>query len=364
MVVKAVQNYVNLVNGLTKMTQDRALATARSLLAHAGLEDVANDATGRVTKLAEEIMLASRANRELMENLVAGEVDKAAGRFGYVRTDEVEALREEIADLRASLARAAAEADRPAKKATGRKSASAASAAGAAGFATSPAAQGFATPPVSGTAKKTTPRAPRKRSTQPPLGGAPATPGSDPFSETVNEGPDISSPLPPGPVIPNPVEVGATSPAEPTSPAGEQEPIALGSAVSEAIEARTPVAELEVPEPHEAALELVTTTAELVPTEPTTEPTAGPTPPEASTTDKAAAKRAASRKSATPRKATTKKSAAAKTSTAGTSSTRKAPASSTTKKSPAKRATKKSSPAGTPETEMPAVMNVDQDADQ
>lgn len=357
MVVKAVQNYVNLVNGLTKMTQDRALATARSLLAHAGLEDVANDATGRVTKLAEEIMLASRANRELMENLVAGEVDKAAGRFGYVRTDEVEALREEIADLRASLARAAAEAERPARRATARKTASAT---GAAGFATPPAAQGFATPPAaSGTAKKTTTRAPRKRATQPPLGGAPAAPGSDPFSETVNEGPDISSPLPPGPVIPNPVEGGGTSPAEPTSPAGEQEPIALGSAVSEAIEARTPVAELEVPEPHEAALELVTTTAELVPTE----PAAAPTPPEASTTDKAAAKRAASRKSATPRKATTK-SAAAKTSASGTSSTRKAPTRSTTKKAPAKRGTKKSTPAGTPETEMPAVMNVDQDADQ
>jgi hypothetical protein len=106
MVVEAVQNYVNMVNGLTRMTREKALSTARALLAQAGLEDVANDAGGRVTKLAEEIILANRANRELVENLISAEVDKAAARWGFVRTDDVEALREEIAELRVALIRA------------------------------------------------------------------------------------------------------------------------------------------------------------------------------------------------------------------------------------------------------------------
>jgi hypothetical protein len=110
MVVEAVQNYVNLVNGLTRMTRQAALASARSLLSAAGLEDVANDATGRVTKLAEEIMLANRANRELVENLVSAEVDKAAGRLGFVRTEDMDALRDEVAQLRAALATTAAAA--------------------------------------------------------------------------------------------------------------------------------------------------------------------------------------------------------------------------------------------------------------
>jgi hypothetical protein len=110
MVVEAVQNYVNLVNGLTRMTSQAALASARSLLAAAGLEDAANDATGRVSKLAEEIMLANRANRELVENVVSAEVDKAAGRLGFVRTEDMDALRDEVAQLRVALAKAVATA--------------------------------------------------------------------------------------------------------------------------------------------------------------------------------------------------------------------------------------------------------------
>ena len=52
------QNYVSLVGGLTRGSRER------------------------VTRLAEEILHASRANRELLENLVVTEVDKAAARLG------------------------------------------------------------------------------------------------------------------------------------------------------------------------------------------------------------------------------------------------------------------------------------------
>ncbi|HSU35563.1 MAG TPA: hypothetical protein VLJ88_07880 [Propionibacteriaceae bacterium] len=76
---EALQNYVTLVSGLTRGSMER------------------------FTKLAEEVLQASRANRELVENLFVSEVEKAAGRLGFARAEEVQALRDEIADLRASI---------------------------------------------------------------------------------------------------------------------------------------------------------------------------------------------------------------------------------------------------------------------
>ena len=129
--IEAVQTYVNLVNGLSRAARERAYTSARGLLAQAGLEEVADEAEKRIEKLTEEILGASRANRELVENLVAAEVTKAASRLGFVRSDDLDDVREEIAELRAQLARekaAAAGAPR-ARNATARKAAASASAA-------------------------------------------------------------------------------------------------------------------------------------------------------------------------------------------------------------------------------------------
>ena len=102
------QTYINMVTGVTKSTQAKAVATARTMMKQAGLEDVATETSERVTKLAEEIMNASRANRELLQHFVNSEVDKAAARLGFARADEVEALRDEIAQLRAQVEEATA----------------------------------------------------------------------------------------------------------------------------------------------------------------------------------------------------------------------------------------------------------------
>jgi len=92
-----------MVTGVTKTTQAKAAATARAMLKQAGLEDVATEASERVTKLAEEIMNASRTNRELLQHFVTTEVDKAAARLGFARAEELESLRDEIASLRSEL---------------------------------------------------------------------------------------------------------------------------------------------------------------------------------------------------------------------------------------------------------------------
>jgi len=133
-VADAFQSYINMVTGVTKTTQEKASATARALLKQAGLEDVATEASERAAKLAEEIMNASRTNRELMQHYVTAEVDKAAARLGVARADDVQALRDEVASLRAQLdearaaneariyeARAAAEKTASAKKAPAKK---------------------------------------------------------------------------------------------------------------------------------------------------------------------------------------------------------------------------------------------------
>jgi hypothetical protein len=110
----AFQAYINMVTGVTKTTQARAAATARAVLKQTGLEDAATEASERVTKLAEEIMNASRTNRELLQHFVTTEVDKAAVRLGFARTEDLEALRDEIASLRRQVSEATARAGRAA----------------------------------------------------------------------------------------------------------------------------------------------------------------------------------------------------------------------------------------------------------
>jgi polyhydroxyalkanoate synthesis regulator phasin len=110
----AFQAYINMVTGVTKTTQARAAATARAVLKQTGLEDAATEASERVTKLAEEIMNASRTNRELLQHFVTTEVDKAAARLGFARAEDLEALRDEIASLRRQVSEATARAGRAA----------------------------------------------------------------------------------------------------------------------------------------------------------------------------------------------------------------------------------------------------------
>ena len=128
------QSCANVVGGLTRTVRERAVITTRALLAQVGLEEVVVDTGERMAKLAEEIGNASRANRELLENLIVAEVDKAVSRLGYVRADDLEDLRAEVAELRAEV-RSAAKArttsrQAPARKAAMKKAAESATAAG------------------------------------------------------------------------------------------------------------------------------------------------------------------------------------------------------------------------------------------
>ena len=127
MVNEAVQNYVNQVSGLTRTTRAKAVAGAKTLLAQAGLDDVASDAGERAAKLADEIVSASKANRQLMRNLIASEVEQIVARLGLARVEEVDRLRAELRDLQESVRGRAPAApaadDLPARNAAARKAA-------------------------------------------------------------------------------------------------------------------------------------------------------------------------------------------------------------------------------------------------
>jgi hypothetical protein len=103
MVAEFWQSYAHLAGDFAREARERAAGTTRALLTTTGLEDFAMDAGERLTKLAEDIWQASRANRELLENLIMAEVDKAAARLGFVRSAEFEELRAEVAELRTSI---------------------------------------------------------------------------------------------------------------------------------------------------------------------------------------------------------------------------------------------------------------------
>ena len=69
----------------------------------------APDIKGQVQELTDELLSTSRNNREMLLGLVTSEVDRVVSRMGFVREDELAAVRrhvqrleKEIADVKAS----------------------------------------------------------------------------------------------------------------------------------------------------------------------------------------------------------------------------------------------------------------------
>ena len=95
--------YLETISALRRFTQQKAGELAHDLLAQAGLDDFAVDAQQRIGRLTDEIVIASRANREMLQHLIRGEVDKAMGRLRFARAEELSDLRAEVDELQARL---------------------------------------------------------------------------------------------------------------------------------------------------------------------------------------------------------------------------------------------------------------------
>lgn len=97
-----VRGYVQLASGLTEMTAARAKDLAAALLGQ-GRTVVSPDVVGQVQGLADELVETSRNNREMLIGLIRAEVDRAVGRMGFVREDELAALRRHVQRLEAQM---------------------------------------------------------------------------------------------------------------------------------------------------------------------------------------------------------------------------------------------------------------------
>ena len=94
MVLDGLRGYLQLANGLTDVTRERARAAAKGLVAQgmAGVGAVVTAPVGtQVTALTEDLLATSKANRDLLVNLVRGEVERSVARLGLVSAHELDA---------------------------------------------------------------------------------------------------------------------------------------------------------------------------------------------------------------------------------------------------------------------------------
>src|SRR6476661_10314472 len=116
MAFESARIYVQLASGLGEMTKARAMEAAQGLLALPGADEVTRRAV-RASTLADQLLVAARANRAALVALVRSEVDAALKRTEGARIAELDAARttlaaltHEIAELRASLVASGASA--------------------------------------------------------------------------------------------------------------------------------------------------------------------------------------------------------------------------------------------------------------
>ncbi|HET6989404.1 MAG TPA: polyhydroxyalkanoate synthesis protein PhaF [Kribbella sp.] len=108
MVLDALRGYVQLANGLTEVTRQKAQAAAKALLQQTGADTLTTGLTAKVSELTDEIVATSKSNRQLLQAIVSNEVEGAVARLGFVRSEEVAALTRRVQTLEGELAEARA----------------------------------------------------------------------------------------------------------------------------------------------------------------------------------------------------------------------------------------------------------------
>lgn len=102
------RNYLQMASGLTEATTAKAKDVVTGLLAQGISLSTralpAPEMMGQVQELADDLVSTSRNNRELLTGMIRSEVDRAVGRMGFVREDELAALRRHVQRLEQQIA--------------------------------------------------------------------------------------------------------------------------------------------------------------------------------------------------------------------------------------------------------------------
>ncbi|MDO8731328.1 MAG: polyhydroxyalkanoate synthesis protein PhaF [Actinomycetota bacterium] len=94
------RGYLQLANGLSDVTAAKAKEIAASLITQGLiLSTKAPDLMGQVQELADDLLSTSRNNREMLVGMVRTEVDRTVSRMGFVREDELAAVRRHVQRL-------------------------------------------------------------------------------------------------------------------------------------------------------------------------------------------------------------------------------------------------------------------------
>ena len=118
------RGYLQLANGLSDVTRAKAKEIAMELVNQGiALSTKAPDIKGQVQELADDLLSTSRNNREMLLGLVTSEVDRAVSRMGFVREDELAAVRRHVQRLEKEIAELKNATAKPVKKAAAKKAA-------------------------------------------------------------------------------------------------------------------------------------------------------------------------------------------------------------------------------------------------
>lgn len=92
------QRYLEALGGVTALTRASAERIVRQLVRQG---EVASD---QVADTVQELLERSRHNRDVLSTLVTAEVQRAVRQLGLATSDEVLALRKQVADLKREVA--------------------------------------------------------------------------------------------------------------------------------------------------------------------------------------------------------------------------------------------------------------------
>ena len=98
--LEGLRGYLQLASGVTEVTASKARDAAMSLV-NQGLQWTGKtpDVMGSVQDIADDLVATSKQNREVLVGMIRSEVDRAVGRMGFVREDELAALRARVERL-------------------------------------------------------------------------------------------------------------------------------------------------------------------------------------------------------------------------------------------------------------------------
>jgi polyhydroxyalkanoate synthesis regulator phasin len=195
MVIDALRGYLQLANGLTEVTRQRAMAAAKALVSHtgAGVEQAVPDQLQKqVQSLAEDLVATSRANRDLLVSVVRGEIERMVASLGLVTGEELAQVKQTVTRLESRVAAletrlaerpvspTAAGAGGSAGRATTGVEPAAAAQAVAAGVPAKKAAETKAAETKPGAKKAQAKKTPAKTPAKPPAKAAAKTPAKPP----------------------------------------------------------------------------------------------------------------------------------------------------------------------------------------